>query len=254
MWLEGNDKACMAEPLIALELFAGTGSIGRAFERLGWEVVSLDIDPKCEPTHVADVLSWDYRAYPRDFFGFVWASPVCTHYSIARTTGGPRNLISADRLVRRTLDIMNYFECHWAFENPQSGYLKTRTHLVGGLPFFDTSYCRYGYAYRKTTRIWSSLALCLRRPCSPGDPCAAMVDNRHPKTAQQSRRGCDANDTANTCSQRELYSIPPSLCDEIAAAANRALRERDDGTAQPHARADAPAPAAFVSEVLRVDP
>ena len=233
-----------------LELFAGTGSIGRAFERLGWEVVSLDIDPKCSPTHVADIRDWDYRIYPRDHFDFIWASPVCTHYSIARTSGGPRDLISADRLVRRTLDIMDYFNCHWAFENPQSGLLKSRE-IVKGLPFFDTSYCRYDYQYRKTTRIWSSLALCLRRPCSPSDPCAAMVGKRHPKTAQQSRRGCDKNDTANTCSQRELYSIPPSLCDDIANAANVALTQRSHGVSDsPAAGTPPPAPNTFISEVL----
>ena len=106
----------------------------RAFERLGWTVVSLDIDTRCEPTHVADILSWDYRIYPRNHFDFVWASPLCQHYSIARTTGGPRDLLSADRLVRRAIEIMNYFECNWAFENPQSGLLKTRE-IVRVLPF-----------------------------------------------------------------------------------------------------------------------
>jgi hypothetical protein len=207
-----------------LELFAGTGSIGRAFERLGWEVVSLDLDPKYNPTHVADILSWDHRLYPRGHFHFVWASPVCTHYSIARTTGGPRDLLSADRLVRRALDIVEYFGCPWAMENPQSGLLKTRD-LVRGLPFFDTSYCRYGYGYRKTTRIWSNLALCLRTPCSTRDPCSAMVGNRHPKTAQQSRRGNDPTDHNNTCSRAQLYSIPDGLCDEIAGAANLAVEQ-----------------------------
>ena len=207
-----------------LELFSGTGSVGTVAKEMGWEVVSLDIDPKCEATHVADILSWDHRLYPRGHFHFVWASPVCTHYSIARTTGGPRDLLSADRLVRRALDIVEYFGCPWAMENPQSGLLKTRD-LVRGLPFFDTSYCRYGYGYRKTTRIWSNLALCLRAPCSTRDPCSAMVGNRHPKTAQQSRRGNDPTDHNNTCSRAQLYSIPPTLCDEIAGAANLAVEQ-----------------------------
>ena len=221
-----------------LELFSGTGSIGRAFERLGWEVVSLDIDSKCEPTHVADIRDWDYSVYPRGHFDFVWASPVCTHYSVARTTGGPRDLLAADRLVRRTLEIVVYhFGCHWALENPQSGLLKTRR-IVAGLPFFDTSYCRYGFEYRKKTRIWSSLALCLRRPCSPSDPCAAMVGKRHPMTAQQGRRGSDAGDRNNQCSQRKLYRIPDGLCDAIAGAANLAVEQSDEPT--PGAPASAP--------------
>jgi hypothetical protein len=225
-----------------LELFSGTGSIGRAFERLGWEVVSLDINPEFTPTHVADILSWNHHVYKRDYFDFVWASPVCTQYSIARTTGPPRDLLSADRLVERALLIMSYFgsgekACHWAFENPQSGLLKTRS-IVAGLPFFDTSYCRYDYQYRKTTRIWSSLALCLRKPCSPSDPCSAMVGKRHPMTAQQGRRGSDPNDGNNRCSQRELYRIPDGLCDAIAEAANLAVDQRDEPT--PGAPASAP--------------
>ena len=219
-----------------LELFSGTGSVGRAFERLGWEVVSLDLDPKCNPTHVVNVLSFDYRAYSSDYFHFVWSSPVCTHYSVARTTGGPRDLVSADGLVRRTLDIMNYFGCNWAFENPQSGLLKDRA-IVKGLPFFDTSYCRYGLQYRKTTRIWSNLALCLQRPCSIRDPCSVMIGKRHPMTAQQGRRDSDSADNNNTCSQRELYRIPDGLCDEIAVAANLATLERDADPLHPRALA-----------------
>ena len=41
-----------------LELFSATGSVGRAFAELGWEVASLDLDPKAEPCICADVCSW----------------------------------------------------------------------------------------------------------------------------------------------------------------------------------------------------
>ena len=214
-----------------LEFFSGTGSIGRAFERQGWEVVNLDIDPKFGPDVCVDVLYWDYSIYQSDHFDFVWASPMCTQYSIARTTGPPRDLLSADRLVRRALLIMTYFGCHWAFENPGSGLLKTRD-IVAGLPYYDTSYCKYGYPYRKNTRIWSSLDLRLRSPCSLRDPCSVLVGQRHPQTAQQSRRGSDPNDTNNTCTQEQLYSVPAGLCDDIAQVANARIRENAVGSGE----------------------
>ena len=37
-----------------------TGSVSRVFADEGYEVVSLDINPKFEPTLVADVFKWDY--------------------------------------------------------------------------------------------------------------------------------------------------------------------------------------------------
>ena len=46
-----------------LELYSGTGSIGPAFERIGWDVVSLDIEAKFEPTHVVNIHDWDYKQY-----------------------------------------------------------------------------------------------------------------------------------------------------------------------------------------------
>ena len=46
-----------------LELFCGTKSVGRAFEAAGWEVVSLDIVSKFEPTILCDIRSWDYTTF-----------------------------------------------------------------------------------------------------------------------------------------------------------------------------------------------
>ena len=74
-----------------VELFCGTKSIGRAFEAAGWEVVSLDIVSKFEPTILCDIRSWDYTLFPPEHFDMVWASPVCTEYSRALTMR-PRRL------------------------------------------------------------------------------------------------------------------------------------------------------------------
>ena len=76
----------------ALVLFCGTGSIDKAFQRLGWEVTSVDWESKYAPTHVANIMTWDYRQYSPGAFQFVWGSPCCTHFSRARTTGGPRDI------------------------------------------------------------------------------------------------------------------------------------------------------------------
>ena len=102
-----------------LELFSGTGSIGRAFAASGWEVVSVDLDPKFQPTICCDVMELDEAALRH--FDFVWASPVCTEYSRALTKR-PRNLEAGDRLVLHTLEIIeNLRPRWWAFENPQTG-------------------------------------------------------------------------------------------------------------------------------------
>ena len=68
-----------------LELFCGTKSVGRAFERFGWDVVSLDNDPDANPDILCDIMDWDCRVF-REPPDFVWASPPCTHYS--RNTKG----------------------------------------------------------------------------------------------------------------------------------------------------------------------
>ena len=43
-----------------LELFSGTGSVGRAFTALGWDVVSVDLDPRANATYCCDIAEWDY--------------------------------------------------------------------------------------------------------------------------------------------------------------------------------------------------
>ena len=117
-----------------LELFSGTGSVGKVAKELGFEVVSLDRDMKADIQ--TDIMDWDYAIYPNKYFDVIWASPPCTEYSRALTTR-PRKIEEANDVVQRTLDILEFFEpIYWIIENPQTGLLKDQLCMYG-LPYVD---------------------------------------------------------------------------------------------------------------------
>jgi site-specific DNA-cytosine methylase len=103
-----------------VELFSGTGSIGDAFGKEDWEVVSLDVSKTGGATICCDIMVWDFKTFPRGYFDAIWASPVCTHYSCARTKARtPRDFEWADGLVLKTLEIIEYFNPPvWYIEKP----------------------------------------------------------------------------------------------------------------------------------------
>ena len=211
-----------------LELFAGTGSVGRAFREQGWEVIGLDINPGHEIK--CDIMLWDPATYPRDHFDCIHASPPCTEYSVAKTVGA-RDLEKADGIVSKTLDIIAYYDAPlFIIENPNTGLLKSRPCFAGMSPYKrEITYCKYGLPYRKSTAIWSNLYEHWkeRRPCCKANPCEHMVDGAHPTTAQQGScklRGVRRADDNYTL--RDLYRLPAELCDELAEAATRALVAR----------------------------
>ncbi|WP_375179889.1 DNA cytosine methyltransferase, partial [Enterococcus rotai] len=69
-----------------LELFAGTRSIGKAFEKRGHEVFSIEWDEKHDNIDWYADISTITAQDILDRFGqpdVIWASPDCTSYSIA---------------------------------------------------------------------------------------------------------------------------------------------------------------------------
>ena len=90
-----------------LELFSGTGSIGKCCKELGWDVVSLDLDERADI--VIDILKWDYSVYPKDYFSVIWASPPCDEYSCLNNARPEKicDIESADKLVLKTLEIID---------------------------------------------------------------------------------------------------------------------------------------------------
>ena len=135
-----------------LELFSGTGSVGKVCRAKGYTVVSLDINGKADIN--CDIMDWEYEWYDKNSFDIIWASRDCTQYSKAKTRG-VRDIEGANRLVLRTLDIINHFDPqYWFIENPQTGLLKSQPFMTD-LPFVDADYCMYGKSYRKRTRFWT---------------------------------------------------------------------------------------------------
>tara|TARA_R110002096_G_scaffold380193_2_gene574148 strand:- start:96 stop:704 length:609 start_codon:yes stop_codon:yes gene_type:complete len=194
--------------LKVLELFSGTGSIGKCCKELGYDVLSLDNELPADIN--IDIMEWDYKIYPKDSFDIIWASPPCTQYSKAKSQG-VRDIEGANKIVLRTLDIINYFNPYWWFmENPQTGLLK-KQEIMNGIPFYDCDYCMYGKPYRKRTRIWTNkenlkLLLCDKN-------CGSFMDGRHIGSCGTGGKGQGHKKSYSnkTYSLDEKYSIPPEL-------------------------------------------
>ena len=195
-------------PLL-LALFSGTGSIGRAFRARGWDVFSLDNDPRANATLTADILQVKASDLPRP--DVVWASPPCTMMTLAGGRRTEGDLEASDALVKKTLQLIEELGGLPSFiENPFSGRLKSRG-LLEHLTMQVCDYCTYGYPYRKRTAIWTKNADWVpSKPLCKHDCHASIDGRRHAEYAQRGPPG-------QRFTQQQLYSIPPDLCGELAS-------------------------------------
>ncbi len=203
-----------------LELFSGTGSVGKPWREAGHEVTAVDSDGRYNPEIVCDILQWSYCEC--EVPDVIWASIPCEQFSRARTRARlPRNFKLADALAGRTWEIIQYFlklnpDLLWFIENPDSSLLWGREVASEFAPQVRLDYCQYGTAYRKRTRVatdavWAPRALC-------DQACHACVDGRHVLTAQRGpgkKGGLRTRSGEDMCSLDQLHGLPGELTEEI---------------------------------------
>ena len=201
-----------------LELFAGTRSIGKAFEEKGHEVFSVEWDRSFENIDLyKDIYELSAKEILENFGkpDVIWASPDCSSYSIAaishhrkREENGNLAPVSeyakfCDRVNQHTLNlIMTLSPKYWFIENPRGGMRKMD--FMHGLPRYTVTYCQYGDTRMKPTDIWTNQPNPKFKPmCKNGEQC-------HEKAPRGSRTG-----TQGLKGSKERSVISVELCRHI---------------------------------------
>ena len=201
-----------------LELFAGTRSIGKAFEARGHEVFSIEWDKQFDNidwyADIGEIRAEDILLR----FGHpdvIWASPDCSSYSVAAISRHRRkeqngNLAPISEYAKfcdavnvHVVDLIRELAPrYWFIENPRGGLRKMD--FMQGLPRYTVTYCQYGDTRMKPTDIWTNHPNPqFKPPCHYGDPC-------HEPAPRGSRTG-----TQGLGCSRNKAVIPPMLCEHI---------------------------------------
>lgn len=204
-----------------LELFAGTRSISKAFERKGHQAFSVEWNKDFENIDLYEDINNLTAEKVIELCGgvpdVIWASPDCTTYSIAaishhRTrdeeTGNllPKSDYAkfCDKTNRHVLELIRELNPKFFFiENPRGGLRKMD--FMQGIPRYTVTYCQYGDTRMKPTDIWTNHPCPSFKPmCKNGSPCHISAP-RGARTGTQGLKGSALRS-----------QIPDELCDHIA--------------------------------------
>ena len=156
-----------------LELFKGTGSVGKQAVKMGFKVTSLDLDPIYTPDIETDILKWDYKKWATEnkyVPDMIWASPPCNTFSPMVYRLKERDPATAEpfsdraklgtKILYKTLEIIKYFQGKnpkllFIFENPRG--MMRNDPKVKKFARETTLYCLYGDFKKKPTDFWNNL-------------------------------------------------------------------------------------------------
>ena len=203
-----------------LELFAGTRSIGKSFEKKGHKVFSVEWDKQHENIDLyIDINDLTSEMVIKKFGrpDIIWASPDCTTYSIAgishhriKEESGNLKPISdkakfSDETIKHVLDLIRELKPKYFFiENPRGGLRKME--FMQDINKYTVTYCQYGDFRMKPTDIFTNHSEPNFKPmCKNGDPCHVSAP-RGSKTGTQGIKG-----------KIDRSRIPEKLCDYIVS-------------------------------------
>ena len=203
-----------------LELFAGTRSIGKSFEKKGHKVFSVEWDKQHENIDLyIDINDLTSEMVIKKFGkpDIIWASPDCTTYSIAgishhriKEESGNLKPISekakfSDETIKHVLDLIRELKPKYFFiENPRGGLRKME--FMQDINKYTVTYCQYGDFRMKPTDIFTNHSEPNFKPmCKNGDPCHVSAP-RGSKTGTQGIKG-----------KVDRSRIPEKLCDYIVS-------------------------------------
>jgi site-specific DNA-cytosine methylase len=214
--------------LKVLELFAGSRSIGKICDGLGWDVFSVDWEPYENINLCIDIelLTPDLIPFIPDY---IHLSPDCTTYSIAALSRHRNGIIpktdyakKCDRVNKKALDLVAYYlkinpKLIYTIENPR-GMLRKMPFMLS-LPRVTVWYCRYGDKRAKPTDIWSNNIKNIFN-LNGWEPKPICFNNNvkcsHEKAPRGSKMGTQGYSSSYTRS-----TIPKNLCLEIIESIKR---------------------------------
>lgn len=215
-----------------LELFAGTRSIGKAFEKNGHEVYSIEWDKKHENidwyVDIGTITTQDIM----DRFGIpdvIWMSPDCTSYSIAGISHHRTKNIETgsldpfsdyakfcDTVNKNVIKLIKELKPKLFFiENPRGGMRKMD--FMQEFNRYTVTYCQYGDTRMKPTDLWTNHPNPNFKPmCKNGDKCHVAAP-RGSRTGTQGIKG-----------SVDRSRIPKELCEYIVSISEEYIEGVND--------------------------
>lgn len=213
-----------------IELFSGLECISNAFRKKGHQCFTVDWDVQFPSNLHKDIGSLTLEDIPEEFrhADVVFLGTDCTTYSVAAISKHRRkNLVTgnfdpisdkakrADEINLYCKELIRQINPKiQIWENPMGAFRKMNFNK--DLILNTTTYCQYGFTYRKQTDFLSNIDLHLKQPCKNGSPC-------HEKAPRGSRTGLQG------VKNQALKSVyPPLLCEQIVDECEKWIKKGEE--------------------------